>query len=187
MSTYLELHLLLEFRYIYRAESNKMEAAIIIDHIDILKKLNASKLLIKEKILFALNRYACAAAHAINGAKMSGEINDAQGNEAIKHTMTLSKSKDIDPIYESYMKKVTAGTKNLAESIDRNKDEINNLRKNKTWFWLIAIGLNSIGGIIAVISSLKENKNNTALSSVTTPVKKENQDGEGRDCRGLIR
>jgi hypothetical protein len=42
------------------------------------------------------------------------------------------------------------------------------LRKDKTFYWFISIVLNSIGGILAVISScLKENKNNT------TPVKKE--------------
>ena len=67
----------------------------------------------------------------------------------------------IDPNYEKYIKKAAEGTRNYGAALVSNTSKISKLRKKKTRFWFISIVLNSIGGVLAVISSfLKENKNN---------------------------
>lgn len=164
---------------LHYASSNKTKAIVIRDHIDILKKLNASKPLIKEKEITALTNDANAASRAITAARATHTISEIQQNEALKRVIdlaNLSKSKEIYSIYNTYSEIAGEGTTSYGESLISSTDEINKLRKKKTRFWFISIVLNSIGGVLAIISSwLKENKNNTTLSSVTTPVKNGNQ------------
>lgn len=170
--------------YMHRAVSDNTEVAITHDHIDILKKLNASKQLIEKKNEIVSKKYQSATSNAITAARMSGGFTNTQLSEIVKPTMDLSK---LQEIHDSHLEKAYAGLIKSLNSMVSDKKKAEKLRKKKTFYWFISILSSSIGGILAIISScLKENKNNTSLSSVTTPVKKGNQDGEGRDCRGLI-
>lgn len=144
--------------YINRAVSDNSEADISHDHIDILKKLNASKPLIEKKNKIVLKKYQSATSDAITAAKVSGEFTDTQLSEIDKPTMDLSKLKEI---HDSHLEKAYAGLIKSRNSIVSDKKQINSLRKEKGWYWCISIILNAIGGILAIFSScLKEKKVN---------------------------
>ena len=136
--------------YIYRAQSDDTEANIIHDHIDILKKLDASKLLIEKKNRLVLKKYKFATCDAITAANMSGASPRTQLSEIDKYTMDLSK---MEEIHDSHLDKAYAGLIKYSNSIASDKRQINGLRKKKGWYWLGSIILNAIGGILAIFSS----------------------------------
>ncbi len=172
---------------LHYASSNKTKAIVTRDHIDILKKLNASKPLIEKREAKALEFYANAASRAITAAKATHTISEIQQADAMKLLLSNPNSNYFDSIYMTYSKIAGEGTISQGDSLISSTDQINKLREKKTSFWFGSIVLNAFGGVLAIISScLKENKNNTTLSSVTTPVKKENQEGYKNESRANL-
>ncbi len=173
--------------YMHSALSDITEVTITHDHIDILKKLNASKPLIEKREAKALEFYANAASRAITAAKATHTISEIQQADAMKLLLSNPNSNYFDSIYMTYSKIAGEGTISQGDSLISSTDQINKLREKKTSFWFGSIVLNAFGGVLAIISScLKENKNNTTLSSVTTPVKKENQEGYKNESRANL-